>query len=122
MPLARLSALCAAILVLLLVLGERTLPLMGGDRELAGRLYKAVFMVLIAGIVAGIAPAGTRGLAGVLRARAEASAGQDGIFADWAQFVIRQDIPGRMVRAGPALAALVGIGGIGLALHLWMTE
>lgn len=51
MPLIRLSAICAATMALLLVLGERTLPLLGGDRAFAARLYKAVFMALIAALV-----------------------------------------------------------------------
>ena len=122
MPLIWLSAICAAIMVLLLVLGERTLPLMGGDREVAARLYKTVFMVLITGIVAGLVPAGARGLARFLRARVEALAGQDGMFGAVAQFVTRHDLPGLMERAGPVLAVLVGIGGIVLAVVIWMTE
>lgn len=52
MPLIWLSALCAAIMVILLVPGARTLPLPGGARDLAARLYKTVFMVLATGIVA----------------------------------------------------------------------
>lgn len=122
MPLIWLSAICAAIMVLLLVLGERTLPLMGGDREVAARLYKTVFMLLIAGVVTGLVPAGARGLARFLRGRVETLAGQDGMSAAWAQFVTRHDIPGLMERAGPVLAALVGIGGIVLAVVIWMTE
>lgn len=122
LPLIWLSAICAATMVLLLVLSERTLPLLGGDRAYAARLYKAAFMLLIAGVVAGLAPAGARGLARVLSNRAEALAGQDGLFAAWAQFVTRHDIPSQMERAGPVLAALVGIGGAVLAVHIWRTE
>src|SRR6056297_1364932 len=119
MPLIWLSALCAAIMVLLLVLGERTLPLLGDDRELAARLYKTVFMLLGTGIVVGLVPVGARWLAGFFRARAAGSAGQDGVFGAWAQFVTRHDIPGLMERAGPVLAGLVGIGGIVLAVVIW---
>jgi len=122
MPLIWLSAICAAIMVLLLVLGERTLPLLGDDRELAARLYKTVFMLLGTGIVVGLVPVGARWLAGFFRARAAGSAGQDGVFGAWAQFVTRHDIPGLMERAGPVLAGLVGIGGIVLAAVIWMTE
>jgi hypothetical protein len=144
LPLIWLSAICAATMVLLLVLSERTLPLLGGDRAFTARLYKAAFMLLIAGVVAGLAPAGARGLAlakrgehnvrlklapagarglaRVLSNRAEALAGQEELFAAWAQFVTRHDIPSQMERAGPVLAALVGIGGAVLAVHIWRTE
>ena len=122
MPLIWLSALCAAIMVLLLALGERTLPLLGGDREVAARLYKAVFMLLIAGVVGGLAPAGARGLARFLRGRAEALAGQGGIFGSWAQFITRHDLPSLMERVGPLLAALAGIGGTVLAAVIWTIE
>ena len=122
MPLIWLSALCVAIMVILLVLGERTLPILGGDRDLAARLYKTVFMLLGSGIMAGLIPSATGFVARFLRNRVEALAGQDGMFAAGAQFVTRHDIPGLMERAGPVLAALTGIGGLVLDAVIWKTE
>ena len=52
------GAACFAIMMLLVALGESPLPLFGGDRELAARVYKTVFVALSAGTVAGVAPAG----------------------------------------------------------------
>ena len=57
------GAACFAIMMLLVALGESTLPLFGGDRELAARVYKTVFVALSAGTVAGVAPAGMTKLA-----------------------------------------------------------
>lgn len=47
--------MCFGLLVLLLILGESTLPLFGGDRALAARAYKTIFMGLGAGCIAGLA-------------------------------------------------------------------
>jgi len=122
MPLIWLSALCVAIMVILLVLGERTLPLLGGDRDLAARLYKTVFMVLGTGIVVGVIPAGSRALARFLRARVADLAGQDGIFAAWGRVVTRHDLAGLLEAAAPWLAAAVGLAGLVLAAVIWKTE
>ena len=46
--------ICMGIMTVLLLLGESTLPLFGGDRELAARVYKTVFMGLSAWTVAGM--------------------------------------------------------------------
>lgn len=122
MPLIWLSALCAVIMVVLPVPGERTLPLPGGDRDLAARLYKTVFMVLATGIVAGVIPAGSRELARFLRARGADLAGQDGIFAARGRVVTRHDIPGLPDAVAPWLAAALGLAGLVLAAVIWKTE
>jgi len=56
MSLLWLSGICLAILVILLILGESTLSLFGGNRDLAGQVYKSVFMLLGSGLVAGVVP------------------------------------------------------------------
>lgn len=65
--------LLAAFLVLLTliglsILGERTLPLFGGNRDLAARAYKTLFVGLGGGMLGLAAPALVTGLIGRLRA------------------------------------------------------
>ena len=65
--------LLAAFVVLLTliglsVLGERTLPLFGGNRDLAGRAYKTLFVGLGGGMLGLAAPALVTGFIGRLRA------------------------------------------------------
>ena len=117
-----LSAVCAVMMVALLALGERTLPLLGGDRVFAARVYKTVFMVLISGFVAGVIPAGSRILARFLRARVEGLSDEEGFFAAWGRFVTRNDIPGLFEVVGPWLAAAVGVAGMVMALFIWTSE
>ncbi len=52
--LAVLAGVLFLLVVLLALLGERTLPLFGGNRELAARVYKSAFAVL-GGSMAGLA-------------------------------------------------------------------
>ena len=117
-----LSAVCAVMIVVLLVVGERTLPLLGGDRVFAARVYKTVFMVLISGFVAGVIPAGSRILARFLRARSEGLSDEEGFFAAWGRFVTRNDIPGLFEVVGLWLAAAVGVAGMVMALFIWTSE
>ena len=117
-----LSAGCAAIMGILLLLGEQTLPLFGGNRALAARTYKTVFMLLITGFVVGLIPAGCRVLARLLRAQTSKVVGGDDIFAAWGRFVTRHDIPGLFEWIAPIAAMLLGIAGMVLAVFIWMTE
>jgi len=52
------SAACLASMTMLLMLGESTLPLFGGNRELAGHVYVTIFMLFGAWTVAGLAVLG----------------------------------------------------------------
>lgn len=113
MPLIWLSAICAVLIVVLLVLGERTLPLFGGDRALAERAYKTVFMLLITGVVSGLLPAVFRHFADFARARAAASDAYPNLLRVAVNF---------FETAGPWFAAMVGIGGLVLAVHIWLTQ
>lgn len=117
-----LSAVCAVMMVVLLVVGERTLPLLGGDRVFAARVYKTVFMVLISGFVAGVIPAGSRTLARFLRARVEGLSHEEGFVAECGRFVTRNDIPGLFEAVGPWLAASVGVAGLVMAIIIWTSE
>lgn len=55
-------------LIGLSILGERSLPLFGGNRDLAARAYKALFVGLGGGMLGLAAPALVTGLIGRLRA------------------------------------------------------
>lgn len=114
MKLLWLSALCALVMVLILVSGERTLPLFDGDRDLAGRVTMAALMVLSGGILAGLVPVGMRVLARLLRGRmdhaGEAAAGH---------WMVRLDLPGLFEAAAPWAALGMGLGGVGLAVAIW---
>lgn len=57
-PMVIFGVACLTIMMILLVLGESTLPLFGGDRERAGRFYATTFMLLSAWTVAGLAVLG----------------------------------------------------------------
>ena len=113
MPLIWLSAICMVLIVTLLVLGERTLPLFGGDRELAGRVYKTLFVLLSAGVVAGLFPAVFRYFAGFARARAVASDAYPNLLRLAVVF---------FETAGPWFAAMVGTSGVVLAIYIWVTQ
>jgi len=117
-----LSAVCAVITVVLLVVGERALPLLGGDRVFAARLYKTVFMVLMSGFLAGLITAASRALARFLRARVEGLTDGEGFFAAWGRFVTRHDIPGLFEAAGPWLATAIGMAGLVMAAVIWASE
>ena len=112
MPLIWLSAICMVLIVTLLVLGERTLPLFGGDRELAARIYKTAFVLLGTGFVAGLFPALFRFFAGFARTRAASNAYPE-MMRLAAQF---------FQATGPWFAALVGMSGVLLAVHVWATQ
>lgn len=109
-------------MVILLVLGERTLPILGGDRALAARLYKSLFMLLTTGVITGLIPAGSRYLACFLRAQIEATPRHHDIFAAWGRFLTRYDIPSLMEGAASVLTIFIGIAGIILTLVIWQTE
>lgn len=112
MPLIWLSAICMVLIVTLLVLGERTLPLFGGDRELAGRVYKTVFMLLGTGVVAGLFPAVFRFFAGFARTRAASNA-----YPEMMRFAAQF-----FEATGPWFAAMVGMSGVGLAIYVWFSQ
>lgn len=113
MPLILLSVICIVLIVVLLVLGERTLPLFGGDRALAERAYKTMFMVLITGVVAGMLPAAFRKLSAFARDREAAGEAYPNLLRMAAGF---------FDTAGPWFAAVVGVGGLVLAVHIWLTH
>lgn len=117
-----MSFACVGIMAILLILGERTLPLFGDDRELAARVYKSVFMLLGVGIVAGVIHSGAHYLAGFLRAQVEGISGQEGFFASWGMFVTRHNIPGMFEGIAPWLAGIIGASGVALAIVIWFTE
>ncbi|MCC5958209.1 MAG: hypothetical protein JJU08_02585 [Rhodobacteraceae bacterium] len=111
MRLIWLSGVCGAIVVVLLVLGERTLPLFGGDRDLAARIYKTLFTLLISSIAAGLIPT---------------------VFGRVARFgrnrLAETNAPFRLVRrflpvleiAGPWLAGAIALSGVVMAAYIWM--
>jgi hypothetical protein len=122
MPLIWLSGSCAVLMISLLVLGERTLPLFGGDRDLAARVYKTAFMVLGTGVIVGLGHAALGVLANFLRHRIEAVKEQEGLIAAWRQLIIRHDLPGVLEAAAPWVALAIGLAGLVLAAVIWVTE
>jgi hypothetical protein len=113
MPLIWLSALCMAIIMVLLVLGERSLPLFGGDRVLAARAYKTLFMLLITGLMTGLFPALFRFFAAIARARAKAT----DAYPEMLRFAVTF-----FETTGPWFAAIVGLGGLVLTAYIWITQ
>ena len=111
MPLILLSAICMALIALLLVLGERPLPVFGGDRVLAERVYKTVFMLLITGTATGLFPALFRYFAAFARARAAAT--------DACHPLLRRAVA-FFETAGPWFAAMICAGGLALTVHIWI--
>ncbi|MCC5948528.1 MAG: hypothetical protein JJT89_08745 [Nitriliruptoraceae bacterium] len=108
-----LAAVCALLIVVLLALGERTLPLFGGDAELAARVYRTTFMLLITGVAVGLIPAMHTGLATFLDRR---------IAASGTEHARARPTVGFLRAAGPWLAAMVGVGGLGLTVSIWLAE
>lgn len=112
--------LLAAFVVLLTliglsVLGERTLPLFGGNRDLAGRVYKTLFVGLGSGMLSLATPALVTGLIGRLRAlftRIEAK----GAIAD---AILRDRALDQAQTAGFVLMALFAIAGVIAAVLVW---
>jgi hypothetical protein len=122
MPLIWLSGSCAVLMISLLVLGERTLPLFGGDRDLASRVYKTAFMVLGTGVIVGLGHAALGVLANFLRHRTESVKEQEGLIAAWRQLIIRHDLPGVLEAAAPWVALAIGLAGLVLAAVIWVSE
>lgn len=112
--------LLAAFVVLLTliglsVLGERTLPLFGGNRDLAGRAYKTLFVGLGGGMLGLAAPALVTGFIGRLRAlftRIEAK-------GTIAEAILRDRALDQAQTAGFTLMALFLIAGGIAALLVW---
>jgi hypothetical protein len=122
MPLIWLSGSCAVVMILLLVLGERTLPLFGGDRDLAARVYKTAFMALGTGVIVGLGHAAFGFVAKFLRHRIEAVKDQEGLNAAQRQLIIRHDLPGLLEAAAPWVALAIGLAGLVLAAVIWVSE
>lgn len=112
--------LLAAFVVLLTliglsVLGERTLSLFGGNRDLAGRVYKTLFVGLGSGMLSLAAPALVTGFIGRLRSlftRIEAK----GAIAD---AILRDRALDQAQTAGFVLMALFAIAGVIAAVLVW---
>lgn len=111
--LIHISLFCCAVLVVILALGEATLPLFGGDRALAGRVYKTGFMVLITGVVAGLVPAMFGWLARFGRAQM-ARYDAPPAFLQFALLVFD--------KTPPFVVALITLGGLWSAVDIWMTQ
>ena len=116
-----LSGICVVIMVILLVIGERTLPLFGGDIDLAAKVHKSVFMLLGAGILVGLIPGASRFLANFLREHIRSTADEDGVIGRWRRFLIRHDIPRLYEKAGPILAIFMGLAGIVMAAVIFLS-
>lgn len=104
---------CFGIIVLLLILGQSTLPLFGGDTEQAARVYKTTFMALGAGGVAGTAVWGMR------------------VMAQYTQFLMTQhDDSSRFLRLGAWvfehgqgwIFLFFLIAGAIMSTYIWFTE
>lgn len=113
MRLSVFSALCATAIVAILVVGERTLPLFGGDRALAGRVTAAALMALSGGVLAGVVRAGMRFLARFLRTRIARA----GAMAD--HWRVHRHLPRLFEAAAPWAALALGLGGLGLSVAVW---
>ena len=114
-----LNELAAFVVLLTLiglsVLGERTLPLFGGNRDLAGRVYETLFVGLGSGMLSLATPALVTGLIGRLRAlftRIEAK----GAIAD---AILRDRALDQAQTAGFVLMALFAIAGVIAAVLVW---
>lgn len=102
-------------LIGLSILGERSLPLFGGNRDLAARAYKALFVGLGGGMLGLAAPALVTGLIGRLRAlftRIEAK----GAIAD---AILRDRALDQAQAAGFTLMALFLLAGGVAAVLVW---
>ncbi|MCM8738722.1 hypothetical protein M5E06_31985 [Azospirillum sp. A1-3] len=105
-------------LISLSVLGERTLPLFGDNRDLVGRVYKTLFVGLGSGMFSLAAPALVIGLIGRLRilfTRIEVK----GAIAD---AILRDRALDQAQTAGFVLMALFAIAGIIAAALVWTGE
>lgn len=112
--------LLAAIVLLLLLIGlsavgERTLPLFAGDRDLAGRFYKTLYVAVAAGMLSLATPALVTGFAARLRtlvARVQA----DGPVA---QVILSDSMLGQAQVIGYGLAAVFAVAGLAGAGLVW---
>lgn len=99
----------------LALLGERTLAVFGGDRELAERFYKTIYVGLGAGIIALVAPLAVSWFVGRLRALFMAAQSDSAI----TQLLLRDDVPQLARIVGLALMALFVLAGIAAAINVW---
>lgn len=112
--------LLAAIVLLLLLIGlsavgERTLPLFAGDRDLASRVYKTLYVAIGGGMLSLAAPALVTGFAARLRAAVE-HAQADGALA---QVILSDRMLGQAHLTGYGLAAVFAVAGIVGAALVW---
>ena len=103
------------ILIAIAAAGERTLPLFSGDRDLAGRVYKTLFVALGAGMLSLAAPALVAGFAGRLRALVQ-HAQADGMIA---QMLLTDRVLGQAQAAGYGLMVVFAVAGIVGAALVW---
>ncbi|MCG5239245.1 hypothetical protein [Azospirillum doebereinerae] len=105
-------------LVGLALLGERTLPLFGGDRDMARRVYKTLFVGLGGAMVSLAVPALVTG--GVARART--LFGRIDAKGAVADFLLRDRVPEQAQTAGFALMAVFAVASVVAAVAVWSGE
>ncbi|MDO9225878.1 MAG: hypothetical protein Q8M09_05190 [Pseudomonadota bacterium] len=113
--LALFAALLFGLAIVLAALGEKTLPLFGGDRELAARVYKSTFAVLLGGVAGLLAPFVVIGFVNKVRSLFAASGGDHAI----AQLLMRDDVPRIAERVGFLLLAVFIAFGLVVAVVIW---
>lgn len=95
-------------MILLSLLGERILPLFGGNRELAARIYKVIFILLGTGVVIFVTPFLVSNF--VERARFVIAAG--GSKSDFATILLGNNIPHIAHIVGYSLMGVFAFGGV----------
>lgn len=109
------TAFLFACLVVLAVLNERTLPLFGGDRDLAARAMKVIF-ALFGGVAVGLAQPffWQKVITGV-----QARVRQGGSESGFAQWLLRPDLKEQFATLGWVALILVLIATAVLAGLIW---
>ncbi|WP_308917990.1 hypothetical protein [Jannaschia sp. LMIT008] len=114
-PLLKLAGALFAVLVVLGIVGERTLPLFGGDEALAARTYMIVFPLLGGAAFAAFQPWAWTRFAAALR-HAIGRGGAQGRIPEWVASPAFRDFG---VMVGFGAAAFAAMGTIAMALFAW---
>lgn len=110
------AAVLFIVALVIALIGERALPLFGGDRELAARVYKTLYVVLLGGMASLSVPLFVVGI--VQKARFMlAAAGSDNSIAS---LLLRDEVPRIASFIGFTLMSAFAVFWVLVAIIIWM--
>ena len=117
-----LSIVMGVFFVILLLVGERTLPFFGGDKELAGLVYKTITMPIVTCAMSWPVYRMFSGFSEFLSWRLKEAENMTGLHQTWRNFLISIDavtIFSKMAVFAPA--ALI-VASLVISVVIWKTE